>query len=178
ELEEDDFTLAAPDGQFKLGYGARLGILEETYAAPGVSVSYMRRELPTMDIVARPGDDTLAVSGARVRVDSWRLVAGKRLMALAFAAGVGQDRYDSEASVSAVVNDGVLRTAMGTAAPFSQRMTRTNAFANVALHLVVMRLVGEVGRTWGGDAPTFNTFEGTSASESRVYGSVGLRFGF
>jgi len=178
EVEEDDFTLGAPDGQFKLGYGARLGIVEETYAMPGVSVSYMRRELPTIDVVARPDDDTLSVSGARVRVDSWRLVAGKRFMALGLAAGVGQDRYDSQASVTAIVNDEGVRTAMGTAAPFAQELTRTNAFANLSLNLFVLRLVGEIGRTWGGDAETFNTFEGTSATEPRVYGSVGLRFGF
>lgn len=179
EVEEDDFALAAPDGQFKLGYGARLGILEETFTAPGVSVSYMRRELPTMDVIARPDDDTLSVNGARVRVDSWRVVAGKRFMALGLVAGIGQDRYDSEASVTAIVNDLITgRTAMGTAAPFSQELTRTNAFANLSLNLVALRLVGEIGRSWGGDVETFNTFEGTSAGEPRVYGSVGLRFGF
>lgn len=178
ELDEDDFQLATPDGQFKLGYGARLGIVEETFTVPGVAVSYMRRELPTVDLVARPDDDTLSVTGAKVRVDSWRLTAGKRFMALGLAAGIGQDRYDTQASVTAIVNEGTVRTAMGTAAPFSQELTRTNAFANLSLNLAVLRLVGEIGRSWGGDADTFNTFEGTSAAEPRLYGSVGLRVGF
>lgn len=178
EVEEDDFSLTAPDGQFKLGYGARLGILEETFSMPGVSVSYMRRELPTVDIRAQSDDDELAVTGARVRVDSWRLVAGKRLLAFGLAGGIGQDRYDSEAAVSAIVREGLIVAEMGTPAPFSQKLTRTNAFANLSLNLAVLRLVGEIGRSWGGDAPTFNTFEGTSASEPRIYGSVGLRVGF
>ena len=182
EVEEDDFSLTAPDGQFKLGYGARLGLVEETFAVPGVSVSYMRRELPTVDVVALTADDELSVTGARVRVDSWRAVVGKRLLVAGIAAGIGQDRYDSQAAVSAVVCDGVLGVPVcqdaSTAEPFSQKLTRTNAFANLSLHLAVLRLVGEIGRSWGGEAPTFNTFEGTSASEPRLYGSVGLRVGF
>ena len=32
ELEEEEFSLTAPDGQFKLSYGARLGLIEETLA--------------------------------------------------------------------------------------------------------------------------------------------------
>ncbi len=178
ELDEDDFSLSAPDGKFKLGYGARLGILQESITMPGVAVSYMRRELPTMDIVARPDDDELSVSGARLRVDSWRLTAGKRFPFIGLAAGIGQDRYDSQADVSAVINDGATVVEMGTPVAFSQEMTRTNAFANVAFNLAIFRLVGEVGRVWGGDVETFNTFENTSAAEPRLYGSVGLRFGF
>lgn len=179
EVEEDDFSLTAPEGQFKLGYGARLGLVEETFAMPGVSVSYMRRELPSVDVVALSGDDSLSVTGARVRVDSWRAVVGKRLLVAGIAAGIGQDRYDSQAAVSAVVREGLLfRGEVATAEPFSQKITRTNAFANLSLNLAVLRLVGEIGRTWGGEAPTFNTFEGTSANEPRLYGSVGLRVGF
>ena len=184
EVEEEEFSLTAPDGQFKFGYGARLGLVEETFAMPGVSVSYMRRELPTVDVVALADDDSLSVTGARVRVDSWRAVVGKRLLAAGISVGVGQDRFDSQAAVSAVVReDGVaglplFREQVSTAEPFSQKITRTNAFANLSLNLVALRLVGEIGRSWGGDAPTFNTFEGTSASEPRIYGSVGLRVGF
>lgn len=183
EVEEDEFSLAAPDGQLKVNYGARLGIVEETLTLPGVSVSYMRRELPTVDVAAIADDDSLSVTGARVRVDSWRAVVGKKFFVAGLAAGIGQDRYDSEAAVSAVVCDPVLPGVAGcaraaTAEPFSQQITRTNAFANLSLNLAIFRLVTEIGRSWGGEAPTFNRFEGTSASEPRVYGSVGLRFGF
>lgn len=178
ELEEDDFTLRATDGQFQVGYGARLGILQETLTMPGVSITYLRRQLPSADIIARPDNDTLSVLDAGVTVDSWRAVVSKKVLVFGFAAGVGQDRSETEANVSAVVNDGIVRIAMGTPQPFSQTLTRTNAFANLTLHMAVLKLTGEVGRVWGGDAPTFNSFEGTSAAEPRLYGSVGLRLGF
>ena len=178
EVDEGDFSLRAPDGQFKLGYGARVGILEESFSVPGVSVTYMRRGLPTIDLVARAADDTLSVTGAKVDVDSWRLVAGKHLSVLGLVVGVGQDRYDAEASVSAVVREGILfRSEMATPAPFSQDLTRNNAFASLSLNFAVLHLVAEVGRSWGGDAPTVNTFAGTSAAEPRLYGSFGLRLG-
>ena len=178
EVDEDGFALSAPDGQLKLNYGARLGLVEETFSVPGVSVSYMRRELPTLDVVAVADDDSLSVTDARVRVDSWRAVVGKRFLVASLAAGIGQDRYDSEAAVSAVVRDGLLfRQQVSTAEPFSQEITRTNLFANLSLNFLALRLVGEIGRSWGGEAPTFNTFAGTSADASRLYGSVGLQLG-
>lgn len=177
EVETDDVTLRATDGQFRFGGGVRLGILQESPTVPGVSITYLRRGLPTLDVTARAGDDTLSVLGTEVTVDSWRLVASKQLFAIGFAGGIGQDRYDSETSVSVVVNEpGVPRIAPPPAA-FSQRMTRTNAFASLALHLGVVRLVGEVGSVWGGEGATFNTFSGSTPADERFYGSVGLRVG-
>ena len=177
EVETDDVTLRATDGQFRFGGGVRLGILQESPSVPGVSVTYLRRGLPKADVVARAADDTLSVLGTEVTVDSWRLVASKQLFAFGFAGGIGQDRYDSETSVSVVVNEpGVPRIAPAPTA-FSQRMTRTNAFGSIALHLGVVRLVGEVGTVWGGEAATFNTFSGSAPADERLYGSIGLRVG-
>lgn len=177
EVETDDVSLRATEGQFRLGAGVRLGILQESPAVPGVSVTFLRRGLPKADVVARAGDDTLSVLGTDVTVDSWRLVASKQLFAFGFAAGIGQDRHDAQTSVSVVVNEpGQLRIAPPPVA-FSQRMTRTNAFASMALHLGVVRLVGEVGTVWGGEAATFNTFSGSTPADERLYGSIGLRVG-
>ena len=177
EVEERDVSLRATGGSFRIGYGARLGILQETQSTPGVSITYLRRALPNADIEARSGDDTLQVLAARVRADSWRLVASRHLAAFGVAAGIGQDRIDSRAAVEAIVNEGPTRVTMGTPRPFSQRLTRQSAFANLSLNVWIVRLVGEVGRTWGGSATTFNGFAGTSATTPRLYGSVGLRAG-
>jgi hypothetical protein len=178
EVQERDVTLRATRGRFRLGFGARLGILQESATSPGISVTYLRRALPNADLTARPGDDTLQVLGARVRADSWRLVASRHLAALGVAAGVGQDRIDARASVSAVVNEGPVRVALGTPEPFRETLTRTNAFANLSLNIAILRLVGEVGRTWGGSVTTYNSFAGASPTDPRLYGSVGLRLGF
>ncbi|HEU4631832.1 MAG TPA: hypothetical protein VFS08_18930 [Gemmatimonadaceae bacterium] len=178
EVDGDGVSVRTPEGQFTFGYGARVGLLQETAMAPGVSVTYLRRSLPEVAVDAFVDDDSLLVGDAKLTTDSWRLVAGKNFFAFGLSAGIGQDRYDSHADVAAVVNDigGPYRTT--TPADFSQKLTRTNAFANLAMNLAVLRLVVEVGRVWGDDAPTFNSFAGTSPTEPRLYGSVGLRVGF
>ena len=178
DVEEEDFQLRATDGSFKVGFGARLGILSETATIPGVSVTYLRRGLPTVDVTALVDDDSLVVSGAELTVDSWRLMASKSFFALGLAAGIGQDMSDAEAAVSAEIHNDLGQDISIPAQPFSQEMTRTNAFVNLSLNMPVLRIVGEVGRVWGGEAPTYNRFQDTSASEPRLYGSLGLRLGF
>jgi hypothetical protein len=46
------------------------------------------------------------------------------------------------------------------------------------MNLLLLKLVGEVGQVSGGTLSPlpFNTFSSTKADDSRLYGSVGLRF--
>ena len=62
--------------------------------------------------------------------------------------------------------------------PISQDLTRTNVFADLSLNLLLFKLTGEIGQVSGGTINTFNTFSGKQAADSRIYGSVGARFGF
>lgn len=178
-FDANGVSLDLPGGGIHVGMGARLGILRESFNAPGIDLTVSRNGLPTANVTALTDrGDTLRVTGARVRVDSWRLVAGKSFLAVALAAGAGQDRYRSNASVAATVQvpgDVVLRP---DPVDMQQRLTRTNVFANVALNAAPLRLVGEVGRAWGGTLETYNSFEGVRADDARLYGSVGLRIGF
>ena len=178
EVTERDVTVRATDGRFRAGFGARLGILQESQSVPGVSVTYLWRALPDADVTARSADDTLQVLGARVRAESWRVMASRQRAAFGVAAGIGQDRIDARAGVDAVVNDGDVRVDLGAPRSFSQKVTRTNAFANATVNFGFLRVVGEIGRSWGGSIATFNSFDGTSASEPRLYGSFGVRVGF
>ena len=79
-----------------LGFGARVGILRETGPLPGISVSIMRRDLPTItygDVAA--GDEfQYAVS---LRATNLRLVASKQFALADVAAGLGWDRYTGKA---------------------------------------------------------------------------------
>jgi hypothetical protein len=43
---------------------------------------------------------------------------------------------------------------------------------------MLAKLVAEIGSTSGGTLPTYNTYSGTAADASRLFGSVGLRIGF
>jgi hypothetical protein len=181
EFTSSGVSVKVPNGSLKLGYGARVGILQESLLVPGVSVSYVRRDLPTVNIAANSGGDSLNVNNFALKTTAWRVVASKGLLLFGFAAGIGQDKYESSTDVSAHI---AARTVPPVAAfnstpvSLSQNITRTNVFADLSMNLLLFKLTGEIGQVSGGTINTYNTFSGKQAADSRVYGSVGARFGF
>lgn len=176
---EDDFVLA-PESNLRIGYGARVGLLQESLLVPGVSVTWLRRDLPTTSILASTTDLDVAIRDASVKTTALRLVASKSFLIFGLAAGVGQDRYDQSARIQAtgtftglaLTSDEIM---------LEQDLTRTNYFLDLSMNLPFIKLVGEVGQVTGGSLPagtTHNTFSGGDVTKSRTYGSVGLRFGF
>lgn len=181
EFNTSGVDVKVPNGSLKFGYGARLGILQESLLVPGVSITYLRRDLPTTNITATTGSDTLYIRDLNVKTDAWRLVASKSLLFLGVAVGAGQDKYTSSTEIRAhVAARTVPPSPAGNAGPvsLSQSMTRTNVFADLSLNLLLFKLTGEIGQVSGGEINTFNTFSGKQAADSRIYGSVGARFGF
>ena len=169
-----------PSGSLKLGFGGRLGILQESLLVPGVSVTYLQRDLPKVNITSNFGGDTLQVNGLAVKTKAWRLVASKSFLMLGLALGAGRDTYNSSAAIRAsVAPRAVPPTSRQTAGPvaLSQELTRTNLFADLSINLPLFKIVGEIGQASGGKVGTFNSFSGKAADVSRMYGSVGLRFG-
>jgi hypothetical protein len=179
EFNNSGVSVKVPNGSLKLGYGARVGILQESLLVPGVAVSYLRRDLPTVDITAASGNDSLAVDKLSLNTKAWRITASKSLLFIGLAAGFGRDKYESSTDVRAHVAARTL-TPAANAGPVSltQNLTRTNIFADVSMNLLVLKLTGEIGQVSGGTINTFNTFSGKQAADSRIYGSVGARFGF
>lgn len=170
-----------PSGSLKLGFGGRLGILQESLLVPGVSVTYLQRDLPKVDITSNFSGDTLQVNGLQVKTKAWRLVASKSFLIFGLAVGGGRDTYNSSASIRAsVAPRTVPPTSRQNAGPIAlgQDLTRTNAFADLSLNLPLFKIVGEIGQVSGGTVNTYNSFTGSSADASRIYGSVGLRLGF
>jgi hypothetical protein len=185
-VNEDPVDVRTSDGALRFGYGARVGILQETSFVPGVSVSYLRRDLPTVDIRARVGpSDSVRVTGLKEKTSAWRLAASKGFTIVSVTAGVGRDSYDASADAGAYVagrtlGGGVSTTALNrTVASASQKLTRTNIFAGASLNLAVVRLAAEVGRVTGGSVTTpFNRFGDRRPDDPYTYGSIGLRVGF
>ena len=174
-------SVKVPNGSLKLGYGVRLGILQESLLVPGISVTYLKRDLPTVDIAANNGNDTLNVNKLSLKTTAWRLVASKSLLMFGVAVGAGQDKYESSTDIRAhVAARTVPPTAASTAGPvpMSQSLTRTNVFADLSMNLLLFKLTGEIGQVSGGTINTYNQFSGKQAADSRIYGSVGARFGF
>ena len=169
-------SVKVPNGSLKIGYGARLGLLQEGLVTPGIGFSYMKRDLPTLDLAASTGTlgGKFAVTGMSVKTTSWRVTASKSLLVLGLALGAGQDSYDSKANIK------VTTTAVpaGSSADVDQSVTRTNYFADLSLNMMLAKFVAEVGMVQGGKITTFNTFNGKAADASRLFASAGLRIGF
>ena len=178
EYTGTDVDVTVPSGSIKLGFGAKLGLLKETSVRPGISVSYLVRELPRVDITGKSGEDRLFLNDVSVKTKSWRAVAAKSFFLLGAGAGFGQDSYDSNADITVTVAPRQA-TQGGTGGPISlgQSLTRTNIFGSVWLNARVMKIVAEVGRVSGGNIVTYNQFEGVQAADARTYYSVGLAFG-
>lgn len=174
EFEKEGVTVETPDGGIEIGYGARLGVLEESLVVPGLSVTYLKRDLPTTNIIARTTNGDLDVRELSLKTSSWRVVASKSLMHIfSLAAGIGQDRYESSADIQARVN-----TSTSDVIPLRQNLTRTNYFLDGTMNIFLLKLTGEIGMVQGGTIETFNQFDGKAADASRLYGSIGFRLGF
>ncbi|MEP7380070.1 MAG: hypothetical protein ABI910_00205 [Gemmatimonadota bacterium] len=173
-VDEGDLTLDVPDGSLKFGFGGRLGLLAETFVTPGISVTWLQRDLPTVDVQGRVSGDELNVRDVRVSTTAWRIVAGKNFSVFGLAVGGGQDRYDTRADAQVTINR-VVPAVTSSVVAARQELTRHNVFGNVALNLPALRVVAEVGRASGGTLATYNTFAGHRADDARNYASLGLR---
>lgn len=182
--EGDDFRIE-PENPLKLGFGARVGLLQESLLAPGVSVTYIQRSLPTTDIFGRSDPIDLDIVDASLKTHAWRVVASKSLLLFGLAAGIGQDTYDMSTTISGTARASV--PVGGVPVPvtesfgpidLSQKMTRTNMFLDASMNLPFLRIVGEIGRASGGEITDMvNSFSGGDAAGPRIYGSLGIRFG-
>lgn len=182
-LDVAGVSLRLPKSSFGFGAGARVGIIQESIFFPGLSATYLRRTLPTANLSATAGSDSLRIDNLDIHTDSWRLVASKSFFVFGLAAGFGRDRYTSSAEASASVNQctGVCPaifapTRVGPVR-LAQRLTRSTYFVDGSLNFPFVRVIGEVGQTGAVNVPTYNTFAGSAPGASRVFGALGLRFG-
>ncbi|HUQ19321.1 MAG TPA: hypothetical protein VM099_06875 [Gemmatimonadaceae bacterium] len=171
--------IAVPSGSWKVGYGVKVGIIQEGPLFPGVSFSYLTRGLPTLMVTGISGEDRLFLDSLRVTTHSWRLVAGKTFVFLGGSIGYGKDTYDSDADIRVAVAPRPL-TQGGTGGPvaLTQKLTRSNVFGSLWIDAHVFKLVGELGSVSGGEVLTYNHFDGPDAAASRRYGSIGISIGF
>jgi len=181
EFEADNIKVEVDGSSIKFGFGARLGLLEESLLVPGVSVSYLRRDLPKVHMTARAQSDSLQVRDLDIQTTSWRVMASKSFFMFGAAAGFGKDRYESSTMISArIASRAAPPTPAVAAGPIDigQELTRTTMFLDLSMNLPFFKLVGEIGQVSGGEVETYNQFDGSRADDSRTYGSIGLRFGW
>jgi hypothetical protein len=186
ELSNSSVDVALEGSNTNFGFGARLGLMEETARLPGVALSYVHRDMPRDSIIAgtKAGNGVSLVGGTimansmLVTVNSLRLTAGKQVGRIDLSGGLGQDKYMSSARVSATVTAippiGT-QTATGTAA---FQMTRTNLFAGGAFTAGMFKFIGEYGVATGGTAPSAVNDFGSALNKARSYFTIAAKIAF
>lgn len=151
-------------------FGARVGILRESFTLPGLSVSVARRSLGAI----RFGDAT-GPGGGAVELDptvtSIRATLGKDILSVGVIAGVGWDRYGGSATLLGARDEGSVVEAASTS--FQNR--RTLIFGGAAMNFLVLQLSAEAGLARGFrpvDGYRGNAFDPTRTT---AYGSLAFR---
>jgi hypothetical protein len=179
-ITQNDVDLAPSASNFAFSYGVRVGALQESSLVPGISVSYLRRRLPTMNLGYAPGNDTISIRNLSSTANSLRLVVSKRIAILGLSGGVGRDEIEGTASMSAAVNESVLGVPARASAALPNmrsKVTRNTTFVSASFGLPIVRIVGEFGWSSAGDLePTVNAFGGRQTNEGYRYGTFGLAF--
>ncbi len=174
----DDFSVQAGarhvgDVALGLGYGVRVGILRDAGPMPGVSVSVMRRDIPTISYGSVSAGDEFQYS-VDLHATNLRLVVGKELGVLGVAAGVGWDKYTGKALIE--VRNPSLFQGPGQV-PVRLESSRATIFLDAGLDLSVLKLVGEAGYQAGKDQKLTTNFEDFDPHKGKFYGGLGLRVG-
>jgi hypothetical protein len=138
-----------------VGAGARVGILRQGLVLPGISVSGMYRTMRSDVAFGELGPDPDAGDPAEFSADlstwSFRAGASKGLLLLDLAAGLGYDIYTSDVHFDWRLRcppqqcgeELILETTDGVQGQL--RTAAWNAFGNVGLNFLLLRLVAEVG---------------------------------
>ncbi|HEY0674019.1 MAG TPA: hypothetical protein VGD27_17210 [Longimicrobiales bacterium] len=147
----DGFT----DDPSSWGAGVRIGILRESFTAPGIAISGMYRSMGDLNhVVGQPELDAGTIMQLENnRALNLRATVGKRILMLGAVAGVGYDRFYSDATY---------------VQPFAPNITEeletsaTTLFGSLSWTMLILHIVGEGGVQ-------------RADGESAVYGSLALR---
>jgi hypothetical protein len=137
---------------WSVALGARLGVLRESFTAPGITLSgiYRRTGSETVGQLGPLGGNIHALHLGSISDWSLRGVVGKRLFALGTSAGIGLDRYSSDAALSNTCPD-LCAGNVNFSVAESLRQARLNAFAGLTYTSLVFNAVLEAGWQQGGN---------------------------
>jgi hypothetical protein len=163
------------------GLGLRVGVIAETRVLPAISLSVMRRALPTFSAQTTQlntdagGTMSITLRDIAVTAQTLRLAGSKQFGRFGITGGFGQSSYETSAEYRVASPD--LSDDSGENPMFAS-VTRRDMFAGASLTLGPARIGAEVGRTLGTSGPvTFNTFGDGATGGRRTYATLGVRFG-
>ena len=134
----------------------------------------MHRGIPRLGIGSITAGDEFAFA-ADLTATTYRVTIGKRLGPLTVGGGAGWDSYTGSADV--FYRDPVTSVEQ---TPISLTLddSRALGFVDGGLALGRFYLIGELGLLRGKDLEAVTTFTGNDPKADRLFGSLGLRFGF
>lgn len=143
---DDGFDRSSP---LTWALGARLGVLRESFTAPGISVSAMYRALPDIEYGEFPPGPSFLNAGQHAL--TLRGLVGKRILGVDLAAGIGWDRASSDVRVQYDEPGPVIPRTV-TVQENDLTFTRTSFFGNLSYTLMILNLSAELGWQADGDA--------------------------
>lgn len=150
-------VLGVPDGDgfersspLTWALGARVGVLRESFTAPGLSASAMYRSLPDVEFGEPVPGPYFENAGQSVL--SVRGTVGKRILGLGLTAGVGYDRTNSDVRARFDEPGPIFPNPVDIA---EQDLTfgRTSFFGNVSYTILILNMAAELGWQERGDSP-------------------------
>lgn len=158
--EDDGFETSSP---LTWALGAQVGVLRESFTAPGVSLSAMYRSLPDI----RFGQ---AMELSEQHVVSVRGTVGKRVLGIGLTGGMAWDRGASDVRVRffGPLPAMVILTAEEQDVTFN----RVSFFGNVSYTLLILNMAAELGWQQSGDRPA-RAHDDTG--KGGLFGGVALR---
>jgi hypothetical protein len=156
-------------------FGARMGLLRESFTSPGISISAMVRRIGGLGYAA-PADSGTATF-AHIDDVSLRATVGKRLISLGTLVGAGLDRTSGDVQISPRICRGScsLNQVDPVKAPLTQ--TRGSFFADLTWTSLVFNATAELGWQKGGSPALTATPTGQEAlvRKGGVFGTLALR---
>lgn len=154
-----------------LGLGARLGLLRESFTAPGISVSATYKWIGRIQFgdVTR-GDD--GQFGLDMRVSSFRGGLSKSFSAIGLALTLGYDNYDSDVDFGVAGASGDLIPVVPEGDPLQFDSWRWSAFVDVTYIVLYFHFVAELG--WG-EAAALTVSSGDEITSGNLFGAIGIR---
>jgi len=157
-----------------LGYGARIGLLKGMGPLPNLSVSLMRRDIPTVAYgnVATGDDYSYSVD---LHATNLRLIASKQVAILDLAAGLGWDKYSGDAIIQ--FRDPITSNLQPNVL-VDLNNSRMLGFVNAGLSMSMVRLTGELGYQGAKDQNLSTDFEDFDTTQGQFFAGLGLRVSF
>jgi hypothetical protein len=154
-----------------VGLGARIGIMRESFTAPGLSLSgeYQWAGRIRHGSVAR-GDD--AEFGMDVSATSLRIGLSKSFVAIGLALTLGWDHYQSDVDLALADADGSLVTIVPAGESLSLSEDRWSAAVDVSYIVLFLNIAAEFG--WQ-EAGRYTTSRGDEITSGNFFSAIGIR---